>query len=198
MTVEEAADIPQEMQIVVPLRANEQRVVSLFRFNFTQYEYVRGLRTFFSPRVTIAWNPRSRSPLGNRVTRGHEYRHAIQNWVHVGETMSNYIASDGRTLLWRRWADDALGPAPRGLFWYRELLPGLASRSDPRWGRLRRVPTGDLDAWTREEFGAKMPHANRSTRELPGVDLAAAAAELLDEAPGFVLADRATWELLLS
>ena len=198
LTAEEAADIPPGMPIVVPLRSNEQRVVSLFRFNVTQYTYGRGLRIVLTPKITLAWNPHQRAPLGNRVVWGNDHRASVLNWMRVAREMAHYVAPDGRTLLWRDWAAAALGGDQRGLFWYHELLPGLASAADPRWPRLARVPVADLGSWLRDAFGAELSHANQSRRELPGLDLAAAAAELQASASDYTAVDGEIMELLLS
>ena len=198
LTAEEAADIPPGMPIVVPLRSNEQRVVSLFRFNVTQYTYGRGLRIVLTPKITLAWNPHQRAPLGNRVVWGHEHRAGILQWLRLGREMAYHVAPDGRTLLWREWAASALGEGLRGLFWYHELLPGLHSTADPRWSRLVRIPMADLEAWTLDAFGAAMPHVNRSIREQPGLDIASATAELSAAASDYTAVDREIMELLLS
>ena len=198
LTVEEAADIPSGMPIVVPLRRNEQRVVSLFRYNVTQYAYGQGLCTVLTPAMTLAWNPRRRNAYGDWFIAGHEHRASVLNWMRVASEMARYVAPDGRTLLWRDWAAAALGVDQRGLFWFHELLPGLASAADPRWPRLARVPVADLGSWLRDAFGAELSHANRSRRELPGLDLASAAAELQASAPDYTAVDREIMELLLS
>jgi hypothetical protein len=195
MTVQEADDIPAGMPIVVPMRSNEDRIVSLLRYNCTVYMWGRDLRTYFSPMLTLAWNPRRRSALGNRVTRGHLHRQNIRDWVSLSETMSRYIDSEGN-VLWRDWADVALGPGPHALFWYGELLPELSNRDDPRWRRLMPIPVEGMDAWTRDTFGIGLPHANRSALELPGLNLASAVAELRAAAPEIVEADRKTFEML--
>jgi hypothetical protein len=196
LTVEEAADIPECMPIVVPMRSNEQRIVSLFRFNLAQYVYGCGLRAILTPKVTFAWNPRRRSQLGRRVAWGHEHRRSVQEWMRISDAMSHYIAPDGKTLLWREWAFDAIGSGQRRLFWYRELLPGLEGTDDPRWPRLVRVPVPELGQWTRDTFGAEMIHVNASIRELPGLDLVAAVAELRAAASDYASEDREIVELL--
>jgi len=196
LTADEVADLPPGLPIVVPLRNDVDRLVSLFLFDWTRYEYVRGMRAVITWRLTFAWNPRQRTRWGSRLMWGDTERAALEALVSTVPLMAAYLAGDGRSVLWREWAESALAPRTYEPFRYSELLPDLNGVDDPRWSRLVPVPMGELASWLERDFGAAMPHVNRSLMSFGDLDVLAAADELRTVVSDYVKQDASTWSQL--
>jgi hypothetical protein len=196
LTADAVADLPPGLPIVVPLRPPPDRVVSLFLFNWTQYVYARRMRVVLSRRLTLAWNPRQRNRRGRRIFWGDADRSEVRSLVADVPQLGAYVADDGCSVLWRDWAAAALVSGGGPLFWYTDLLPDLTGERDPRWGRLTPVPMERLSIWLEREFGAVMPHVNRSIDRFEDLGVSAAADELRMVAAEYAAVDQRVWDQL--
>lgn len=196
LTVHDAMDIPPEMPIVVPLRPNDERIVSVLRFDLSRYSYAKAMQVLLTPRVSFCWSPGKRTQRYEAVLWGDKGRAEILELIQLRESMKRYVGDDARTVLWRAWATDALRPTRPTPFWYAEMLPGLTGPDDPRWQRLHPIPMQQLGAWTEETFGVKMGHVNRSGDGFGAFDVVTATAELRAAADTYTAHDAATWDLL--
>lgn len=196
LTADDAADLPPGLPIVVPLRPNPDRIVSLFLFNWTQYAYERDMRAVFSRSVTFAWSPGRRTRKGTRLFWGDADRSEVRSLIVEVPLLGAYIAADGRSVLWREWAEVGLASGTGNIFWYADLLPDLGGVDDSRWSRLVPIPMDQLAAWLERDFGVAMPHVNRSLDRFGDLDVHAAADELRAVAGDYAVRDEPTWSML--